>query len=373
MRTGAGPLDKAASIPTSLNSETRRRDVSNLRIALVGFGYWGPNVARNLQSLPDVTLTAIADPSPNRRAEASRRFPSAGIVSSLDGALEGDAVDALVVATPAHTHFGLAKRALEAGCHVLVEKPLATTVDDCDQLGELAARCDRTLMVGHTFLYNPAVRRLREYICSGDLGEVLYVYTQRLNLGRVRDDVNVLWNLAPHDLSILLYLLDETPVAVTAQGRGYVRADVEDVAFVGLEFAGGCLGHLHVSWLDPRKVRQVTVVGTRKMIVYDDVDVEARLRVYDKGIDVVPSPEDATGRTHESLGEFQALVRSGDLLVPRIDFREPLQIECEEFVAAIRERRAPLTDVAHARAVVSVLAATDTSLRSGGVRVEVTS
>jgi predicted dehydrogenase len=185
--------------------------------------------------------------------------------------------------------------------------------------------------------------------------------------------VNVLWNLAPHDVSILLYVLDAAPVAVSARGQGYLREEVEDVAFLTIELPEGSLAHLHVSWLDPRKVRRVTVVGTKKMVVYDDVDVDARIQVYDKGIDVVPSPEDAAGRRHESLGEFQALVRSGGLLIPSVEFVEPLRVQCQEFVDAIAEKRQPLTDATHAAAVVRVLEAATESLRSDGARVEVRS
>lgn len=339
-----------------------------LGVALVGYGYWGPNIARNLQLLAGIELRALCDFDEARRADAARQFPAARCVSRLEDLLDDSTIEAVVVATPAGTHYELTKRVLEAGRHALVEKPLAMTVAECRELGRLADRAGLTLMVGHTFLYNSAVRWLRDHVQRGDLGEVLYVHAQRLNLGRLRQDVNVLWNLAPHDVSILLYVLDEQPVAVRAQGHGYVRDDVEDVAFLTLEFPGGCLGHLHLSWLDPRKVRRVTVVGTRKMIVYDDVDVEARVQVYDRGIDVVPSPEPG-GALHENLGEFQALVRSGDLHVPRVEFHEPLRVQCEEFADAIAARRAPLTDVEHAVRVVRVLEAADDSLRKGGERI----
>jgi predicted dehydrogenase len=345
---------------------------SNLRAGVIGFGYWGPNVARNLALLPDVELAAVCDLDATQLDAAARQFPAARRVSDDEEIFRDDTIDAVVIATPAATHHELAKRALAAGKHVLVEKPLAMTADECDELGALAADTARTLMVGHTFLYNSAVRWLREHVQQGDLGRVLYVYSQRLNLGVVRPDVNVLWNLAPHDVSILLYVLDMEPVAVSAQGKGYLRDDVEDVVFLTLELPGGCLGHLHVSWLDPRKVRKVTVVGTKKMVIYDDVDVEARLQVYDKGIDVVPAAEPAGRRRHENLGEFQALVRSGDLLVPRIDFVEPLRVQCHEFVDSIRERRPPLTDARHAAAVVGVLEAATESLRRAGARVELT-
>ncbi|MGH2651651.1 MAG: Gfo/Idh/MocA family protein, partial [Actinomycetota bacterium] len=248
----------------------------------------------------------------------------------------------------------------------------AMTTGECEELGRLAEASGLTLMVGHTFLYNSAVRWLADHVRSGDLGDVLYAYSQRLNLGRLRRDVNVLWNLAPHDVAILLYVLGGEPEAVRAQGHGYVHPDVEDVAFLTMEFPGERLAHVQVSWLDPRKVRQVTVVGTEKMVIYDDVDVDARIRVYDKGIDVVPNPEGAegpAGRRHENLGEFQTLVRSGDLLIPKIEFEEPLAVQCREFVRAIAEERPPLTGADHAVQVVRVLEAASDSMLKGGERV----
>jgi predicted dehydrogenase len=283
--------------------------------------------------------------------------------------LADDEVDAVVVSTPADSHHEITRRVLDAGKHALVEKPLAMRASECDELGALAEAAGLTLMVGHTFLYNSALRWVRDHVHAGDLGEVLYVYTQRLNLGRVRPDINVLWNLAPHDVAILLHLLRCEPLSVSARGHGYVHPGVEDVVFLTMDFPDGCLGNVHVSWLDPRKVRRVTVVGTKKMVVYDDVDVEARVQVYDKGIDIVPSPEANGGRRHENLGEFQALVRSGDLLVPKIEFEEPLRVQCREFVDAIREGRPPLTDARHARQVVAVLEAASTSLAKGGERI----
>jgi predicted dehydrogenase len=340
-----------------------------LGVGLVGYGYWGPNLARNLATDPATDLRVVCDTEPARRAAATIEHPSARVVGSFADVLAASDVDAVVIATAAGSHAGMAREALAAGKHVLVEKPLAMTARECDELGRLADDRGLVLMVGHTFLYNAAVRWLRDALERGELGDVLYVYTNRLNLGHVRDDVNALWNLAPHDVSILLYLLGEEPVTVSATGRGYVRHDVEDVVFVTLEFPGGCLAHVHVSWLDPRKVRQVTVVGTEKMVIYDDVDVDARIKVYDKGIDVVASAEAAGGRRHENFGEFQTVVRSGDVLIPRVELREPLRVQCEEFAGAVAEHRRALTDAAHAAAVVRVLEAAGDSLLKGGERV----
>ena len=317
--------------------------MSGLRVALVGYGYWGPNLARTLDALPGVELAVVCDEDPERRAEARRVITTTRAVASYVEVLAAPDVDAVVVATPALTHYDLACRGLAAGKHVLVEKPLAMRATECEELGRRADHAGLTLMVGHTFLYNAAVRRVREHLRRGELGDVFHVHAQRLNWGVIRQDVNVLWNLAPHDVSILLYLLETDPAAVRATGQGFLRRGHEDVVFVTLEFPGGCLGHLHASWLDPRKVRQVTVVGTKGTIVYDDIDTEARIRVYDEGVEVS---------------------------VPELEFEEPLRVECREFVDAIIERRPPLTDARHAARVVRVLEAADASLRAGGERIE---
>ena len=341
-----------------------------LRVALAGYGYWGPHLARNLEQMSSVDLVAVCDPAPDRLAASRGLYTTARRVERMDEVLSDPAVDAVVIATPPQSHFEWTLAALEAGKHVMVEKPLASTVAECDVLAEAALRVDRTLMVGHTFIYNAAVRWLRDYIDKGSLGSIVYAYSQRLNLGQVRSDVNAIWSLAPHDISILLFLFGEMPNAVTANGHAWVRPDLIDVGFILLGFPSGATAHIHVSWLDPRKVRALTVVGSDTMVVYDDMSPDARIQVYDRGIDrfspgAVPTP--ATG----GLGEHQAILRSGDLHVPKIDYQEPLRSELDEFVAAIRERRPPATSVEDGRAVVQVLEAVDRSLTSGGARVEV--
>jgi predicted dehydrogenase len=320
--------------------------------------------------MKDAELVAVCDASSSRLAEAARFYPTVRQFHSFDDLLNDSEVDAVVLATPAAAHFEMASAALSAGKHVIVEKPLATTVAECDALEALSARSNLTLMVGHTFLYNSAVRWLRNHIEKGDLGDVFYAYSQRLNLGRIRQDVNVIWSLAPHDVSILLYIFGDEPIAVTAHGHAYVQPQVADVGLVVLEFADGKTAHIHVSWLDPRKVRRVTVVGSSNMVVYDDVDPDARIQVYDKGIDVVPDQEAGMNREVESLGEHQMLLRSGDVLIPRLDFREPLRVQLEEFIDAIREARPPLTDVRNGRGVVRVLEAATESLTNGSARVK---
>ena len=336
-------------------------------VGVVGFGYWGPNLARNLEALSDVRLVGIADPAPDCRASAARSHPGARIHAGLDELLGDPDVEAVALATPAAAHFEHARRVLDTGRHVLVEKPLALSVRECDELIATADRQGTVLMVGHTFLYNSAVRWFHDYLARGEAGDVRYVHSERLNLGRVRDDVSVLWNLAPHDLAMLLYLLDGRAATVRAHGLACLQDEREDVVFLTVEMADGVLGHVHVSWLDPQKVRRVTVVGSQTMVVFDDVDVERPIQVFDRGIDVIDGPGDTS-----SLGEFRTRVRTGDLLVPRIDSQEPLALECQEFVDAILHGAKPLADGAEGRRVVAILEAAQSSLRRGGVSVPIT-
>jgi predicted dehydrogenase len=282
-------------------------------------------------------------------------------------------IDAVVIATPVQSHFALARRALEAGKHVLVEKPLARTSAECAELIGHANRAGRVLMVGHVFLYNTAVQRMKAYIDQGELGEVRYVYSQRLNLGQVRHDVNALWNFAPHDLSILQYWLGGTPDRVLARGYSYVQPGIEDVVFMTLDFPGGVGANVHISWLDPFKIRRMTVVGTEKMIVYDDVSAEARITIYDKGVSRTRragAGEPSLGG-FETFGEFQLLLRAGDILIPKVDFGEPLANECRHFIDCIKTGATPLTDGASGLAVVRVLEAAQASLDSAGFPREV--
>jgi predicted dehydrogenase len=341
--------------------------LSRIGVGVVGYGYWGPNLARNMNLLSDARLVAVCDASTSRLAEASRTYVGARTTHDLDIVLSDPEIDAVVLATPAATHYAVGRRVLLAGKHLLVEKPLAMSVAECQGLIGLAETRSLTLMVGHTFLYNSAVCWLREFIDKEELGDIFYVSAQRLNLGTIRQDINVMWNLAPHDISVLLYLLRAEPVAVTAHGQAYLRPEMQDVAFLTLEFSDGQLGHIHVSWLDPRKVRRITVVGRRKMVVYDDVDADARIQVFDKGVDVVG--HDQSSGAHDSLGEFQMLVRSGDLLIPHVEFHEPLRVECQEFLDAINEQRPARTDGYNGLQTVRVLEAAQQSLDSGGHRV----
>lgn len=308
-------------------------------------------------------MSMLCDMDPERLRSVGRQFPTARLTSDYGAVLATDDVDAVALATPVSTHFDLASQALRAGKHVLVEKPLAMTSTECETLIQLADERDLRLMVGHVFLYNAAVQKVREYITSGELGEIYYVYSQRLNLGQVRRDVNALWNFAPHDLSILSHWLGEEPSRVQARGYAYIQPQIEDVVFMTLDYPDGIGANVHISWLDPLKVRRMTVVGSERMIVYDDVSPDAKVVVYDRGFskkDV--DPREATPGQYATFGEFQLLLRAGDVLIPQLEFTEPLKVECQHFVDCVREGRTPLTDGRHGLKVVRALEAAQRSM-----------
>ncbi len=328
-------------------------------VALVGYGYWGPNLARNFHALASGNLLYVVDNNQEVLAQPQRLFNCA-VSADYAAVLADPAVEAVAIATPARTHFALAAAALRAGKHVLVEKPLTMDPGEARLLIDLAAERELTLMVGHVFEYNPAVRYIREAIATGELGDIFYLYSRRVNLGRVQSDINALWSIAPHDISIALYLLGEMPEAVRCQGSKCLNGQVEDVIFLTLFFPGNVICHIHASWLDPSKTREMTVVGGRKMIVYDDVSTEGKVRVYDKG---------AFRKGDVTYGDFQYKLHSGDILIPRLDMREPLQEECAHFVACVRSGARPLTDGENGLRVLRVLSASQLSLESDGAKI----
>ncbi len=338
-------------------------------VGVVGAGYWGPNLIRNFAATPGCRLAAVADLDEGRLARVRSQYPGTATMSRFDELLANTEVQALALATPAGTHFALASQALQAGKHVFVEKPLATSVAQCRELIALAEGAGLVLMVGHTFEYNVAVRRVEDYIRSGELGEVYYLYSQRLNLGVVRRDVNAMWNLAPHDVSIALRWLGGMPAAVNARGYTYLQEGVEDVVYLNLEFPSGVAAHIHVSWLDPGKVRRTTVVGSRKMAVYDDASADAKIQLFDKGID--RQNMDGSLGTFDSFGKFQLIQRAGDVLIPHLDFAEPLKVEAAHFVDCVTNRKRPLTDGENGLRVVQVLEAASQSLRQGGASIPI--
>jgi len=272
-------------------------------------------------------------------------------------------IEAVVIATPARTHFDLARAALRAGKHVLVEKPLTLNSRHAEQLIKLAQSQGRVLMVGHTFEYNPAMLKIKELMDQGELGEVYYAYCTRVNLGRLQPDLNALWSIAPHDISMLLLLFQQMPLEVSATGAWYLNSGVEDVVFVNLLFADGARGHVHASWLDPSKVRRMTVVGSKRMVVYDDLATEGKIRIYDKGVLI--------GGKHRVYGEFQYRLHSGDIYIPRLDMAEPLRNECAHFIDCIANGTRPRTDGENGLRVVKVLEAAQQSLKKRGVLVRV--
>jgi predicted dehydrogenase len=336
-----------------------------VNIAQLGCGYWGPNLLRNFSALPQVRVKWVVDSSAERRAFVEANFPNSKTCTDFDTVLHDPEVSAVVIATPAATHADLVEKFLNAGKHVFVEKPLATTTADADRLVALAAARHKVLLVGHTFLYNPAVRYIRNLIDSGDIGEIYYCYSQRLNLGQLRHDVNAWWNLAPHDVSILLYLMNgQMPASVSAWGVDYLQPGIEDVTFATLEWATRVTGTIHVSWLDPNKVRRVTVVGSRKMVVYDDVS-ENTITIYNKGFEKI---------TREGLPFDQPAhawkPQHGDITIPAFRREEPLRVECAHFIDCILNGTEPLTGGRHARDTVAVMEAVDRSQRNRGQRVE---
>ncbi|MCA9751393.1 MAG: Gfo/Idh/MocA family oxidoreductase [Gemmatimonadetes bacterium] len=332
-------------------------------LAVVGTGYWGPNLVRNAAGAPGANLTAICDLDADRLARIGRLYPGTRQTRDFAEVLTAEDVQAIVIATPAASHHDLAKRAMEAGKDVLVEKPLALTVEECRDLVAVAKATNRVLMTGHTFLFNAAVAMIKDRVDSGEIGELLYVYSSRVNLGRVRQDVNALWNVAPHDISIVNHVLGEEPIRVTATGRAYLQPGIEDVAFAVFEYPGGALAHVHSSWLDPSKVRKTTFVGTQKMIVYDDIESEGKVKIYDKGVR-------RTGPETE-YGEFQLRLHSGDIYIPKITFTEPLAEEIGHFVRCCRDRSRPISDGRNGLVVVAALEAAQRSMREHGRPVDI--
>jgi predicted dehydrogenase len=326
---------------------------SNLVLAQFGCGYWGPNLLRNFSVLPGCSVKYVVDSSSERRAFVESNFPLSRAIESNQTALSDPSVDGVVIATPAASHFSLARQVLEAGKHVFVEKPLATKVAEVDQLSKLAHKRNLIVMTGHTFVYNSAVRYVKRLIDSGELGQLRYIYSQRLNLGRIRSDIDALWNFAPHDISIIQYWLgDPEPISIGRQGMAYMQEGIDDVVFLNLEYPGKVIANIHVSWLDPQKVRKIIIVGSRKMVVYDDI-AENKLVIYDKGIDRRAILGENMDFDKPEGPQFD--YRRGDILMPEVKFAEPVRVEAEHFVDCIRNSHEPLTGLSHARTVVSIL------------------
>jgi predicted dehydrogenase len=341
-------------------------DTGKVRVALVGCGYWGPKVIRAAATLPDVEVAALVDLRDDLRTTLGRHYPLARSTATLAEALAGGPLDAVIVATNPATHVEVAAEAIEGGCHVMVEKPLALSAADCRDLGEKARAAGLVLMAGHTFRFSPLVNHVRSLVEAGELGEIYSIDSQRLNLGRVRRDVDAIWNFAPHDISILNYWLDGHPRAVHCHAYDYLQPGIPDLAFLVLEYEHA-VAHVHISWLHPSKVRRMTVIGSKKMVVYDDV--EGQIVVHDAGID--REHVDRTFPDFETFGEFRLIQRVGDMHIPRIPVAEPLALQCRHFVDCVVAGTDPITDFEDAARVVEVLEAATASHADGGARVAI--
>ncbi len=358
-RAGTALVDSAARMrePHPLVFSSEGTVSERVRLGLVGTGDWGANLVRNFAALPGCELRVLCDADRDRLSAAAARVPGATPVASAAELAARDDIQAVVVAASAASHYELARTLLEAGKDVYVEKPLTLRVEHAETLVRLARERQRILMVGHLLLHHPAVRLLKRLVDQGELGDLYYIVAQRVNLGKVRRDENALWSFAPHDLSVILHLFGAEPIDVAARGSAFLQPGVEDVVFVTLRFPAGRIAHVHVSWLDPHKRRQFTLVGSRKMAVFDDMEPSEKVRIYDKGVD----------RPAEFVGFEQALtVRSGDITVPRLAMEEPLRLECQHFIDCVRTRATPLTSGEDGLRVVRVLAAAQASLDASG-------
>src|SRR4051794_24222707 len=324
--------------------------MSDVSIGIAGLGYWGPNLARNFAALPGARVTWLCDGRADVRERHAASYPQARLTGEVDDLLADPQLDAVVLATPVPTHADLATRVLRAGKHCFVEKPLAQSVADAERAVLAQRAAGRVLMVGHLLQYHPGVNRLKEIAHSGELGEIRYIYGNRLNLGKLRADENALWSLGAHDVSVLLYLAQDEPYEMSARGESYMREGIEDVVFGFLRFRSGLAAHLHLSWLDPHKERRFTIVGSRRMATFNDMDAERKITVYDKGFD------ESSG----SYGEY--ITRSGDIWSPRVPNAEPLRLECEHFLQSVRTGREPSSGAQNGLAVVRMLEGLQRSL-----------
>jgi predicted dehydrogenase len=332
-------------------------------IGVIGCGYWGPNLLRNFAESEGAQVSWMCDVDERRLASLGRRYPATQTAQDYQQLLADPQLDAVVIATPVATHFKFAKDALLAGKHVLIEKPFTASVREAEELIELAGRQKLTVMVDHTFIYTGAVRKMKEIVESGELGDLLYFDSVRINLGLFQRDINVVWDLAPHDLSIMDFIIERQPEAVTATGSCHIERGIENIAYVMLRFADEFIAHFHFNWLAPVKIRRTLLAGSRKMIVYDDIEPTEKIRIYDKGV-TTNRDEDASDR--EAAYRTLVSYRAGDVWVPKLDSTEALHHVCEEFLSAIRETRRPLTDGHAGLRVVRLLEAAQQSINEGG-------
>jgi predicted dehydrogenase len=330
-----------------------------VKVGVIGAGYWGPNLIRNFHQIPEAELRMVCDAKQDRLDHIASQYPGVETTRDVADLLDSD-VEAVAIATPVSTHFKLAMACLKAGKHILVEKPLAHNSSSAAELVKAGEALNKVVMTGHTFVYNPAVEALKQIIASGEIGEVFYINSSRVNLGLYQPDTNVVWDLAPHDVSILLYILGMDPVTASARGGTYVKAGVHDFAHVTIHFPNGVMANLHLSWLDPCKIRRITIVGNKKMIVYDDIEPVDKIKIYDKGVDVQPY--------NDTLEEFHLAYRYGDVQTYPILWEEPLTVECRHFLESIACQSPVRSDGVQGLKVIQILEAAQKSLLNGGVR-----
>ena len=337
-------------------------------LGIVGCGYWGPNLVRNFLALPGVEVISLCDQDIQRAEALNKRFGgSARVTDNYDELIDDPDIRAVIIATPIASHYILAKRALMAGKHAFVEKPLTAVATEAQELISLADEMALVLMVGHVFIYNAAVQWVKRFIDSGELGRIFYVQSTRVNLGRIQQTTNPLWSFAPHDISILNYWFDSGPKQITTRGFSFLNKGVEDVIYMTLEYPGNIGAALHLGWLEPRKVRQMTVVGSRKMLIYDDVSLDSKIQVYDKGVQGLDEFLEAP----HSYAEFSFDLRKGDVRIPHLNFSEPLRTECTHFIECIEKGGRPVTDGENGLSVVRVLEAAELSLRRNGAPIDI--
>ena len=333
-----------------------------VKLGQIGLGAWGRNLIRTFYNLPDVSLVMGCDFDSARLATLSSNFPGVNWTKNPQEIIGDPDIDAVIIATPPASHFELASMAMEAGKDVFVEKPLVLNLQDGRKLVELAEAKNRVLMVGHIMEYHPATLKLKEYIDAEKLGRIYYLYSSRVNLGKVRDIENSLWSFAPHDISLIMYLLGQAPISVTATGASYLQDKIEDVSFMTLHFPDRIMAHIHVSWLDPHKERKLTIVGSKMMAVFDDTNSSEKIWLYDKGVELK--------RDYATYGEYMSL-RAGDIVIPRLNSKEPLQAECEHFIECVKNRTRPRSDGYDGLMVLSVLTAAQKSMENGGAPVDI--
>ena len=332
-------------------------------IGIIGCGYWGPNLIRNYSQLPNCTMLMCCDLDENKLDRVRKLYPGILTTKDVNQIMDDPEIDAVGIVTPVSSHYELAKQALHHGKHVFVEKPLCHSSGACLDLIRLAEKKGKVLMVGHTFEYTAAVNKIKQIVMSGELGDILYIASVRLNLGLLQPDINVIWDLAPHDISIITYVLGEHPISVNCQGKGHYRKHIEDVATITLNFSNGAIAFVHTSWLDPNKVRRTTIVGSKKMLVYNDTEPQEKIKIYDKGVDAPPY--------YDTFGEFPFSYRYGDIYSPRIEDYEPLRNECAHFLECIEKEKTPRSDGYSGLRVVSVLEAANESLKRDGKAVRI--